>query len=346
MLSRGPAQGGPARAARGGRPDGQDDRQLPRGVHARAAHQRGRPHEHARHRHAAAAGLRRGDGRRGARAGRAARRARTRGASRRNRTSSRRRSRSWRPTRTSARARVLVVAGEGWHRGVIGIVASKLVDAFYRPAIVLSIEDERRARVVPQHPGVRHARARSSAARRCSIRFGGHRAGGRPDARGGARAGVPGGASTRCADEVLGPDDLRPRLRIDAPPGVPRPSPATGRRRSRHWRRSGPATRGRCSTATAWRSSTARGGSRTATSRWRCARRAACSARSPGGRSSARRACRSTGRGSTWRSRSSRTRINGETYVELTLADIRAVEDVGEGDRRSRSATAVSALHS
>jgi single-stranded-DNA-specific exonuclease len=33
---------------------------------------------------------------------------------------------------------VLVVAGEGWHRGVIGIVASKLVDAFHRPAIVLS----------------------------------------------------------------------------------------------------------------------------------------------------------------------------------------------------------------
>jgi single-stranded-DNA-specific exonuclease len=35
---------------------------------------------------------------------------------------------------------VLVVAGEGWHRGVIGIVASKLVDAFHRPAIVLSID--------------------------------------------------------------------------------------------------------------------------------------------------------------------------------------------------------------
>ncbi|MBF8300128.1 MAG: recJ, partial [Acidobacteria bacterium] len=33
---------------------------------------------------------------------------------------------------------VIVVAGDGWHRGVIGIVASKLVDAFHRPAIVLS----------------------------------------------------------------------------------------------------------------------------------------------------------------------------------------------------------------
>ena len=36
---------------------------------------------------------------------------------------------------------VLVVSGDGWHRGVIGIVASKLVDRFHRPAIVLSVED-------------------------------------------------------------------------------------------------------------------------------------------------------------------------------------------------------------
>src|SRR5688500_13812166 len=34
---------------------------------------------------------------------------------------------------------VIVVAGEGWHRGVIGIVASKLVDAFHRPAVVHAI---------------------------------------------------------------------------------------------------------------------------------------------------------------------------------------------------------------
>jgi single-stranded-DNA-specific exonuclease len=37
---------------------------------------------------------------------------------------------------------VLVVAGDRWHRGVIGIVASKLVDAFHRPAIVLSVEGD------------------------------------------------------------------------------------------------------------------------------------------------------------------------------------------------------------
>src|SRR5438046_4333845 len=37
---------------------------------------------------------------------------------------------------------VIVVAGEGWHRGVIGIVASKLVDLFNRPAIVLSTDGD------------------------------------------------------------------------------------------------------------------------------------------------------------------------------------------------------------
>lgn len=34
---------------------------------------------------------------------------------------------------------VLVVAGEEWHEGVIGIVASRLVERFYRPAVVLSV---------------------------------------------------------------------------------------------------------------------------------------------------------------------------------------------------------------
>src|SRR5258705_3644945 len=37
---------------------------------------------------------------------------------------------------------VLVVGGDGWHRGVIGIAASKLVDAFHKPAIVLSVDGE------------------------------------------------------------------------------------------------------------------------------------------------------------------------------------------------------------
>src|SRR2546427_1639470 len=108
---------------------------------------------------------------------------------------------------------VLVVAGDGWHRGVIGIVASKLVDAFHRPAIVLSVED-----------GVAHGSCRSiskfdmlGALERCAhlfIRFGGHRqaAGVTLDA---SRVKELRAAGNAVADETLGPDDLMPRLRID-----------------------------------------------------------------------------------------------------------------------------------
>ncbi len=39
------------------------------------------------------------------------------------------------------RDRVLVVDGKGWHAGVIGIVASRLVEKFYRPAIVISTDE-------------------------------------------------------------------------------------------------------------------------------------------------------------------------------------------------------------
>ncbi len=38
-------------------------------------------------------------------------------------------------------ALISVVAGEEWHEGVVGIVASRLVDRFAKPAIVLSIEN-------------------------------------------------------------------------------------------------------------------------------------------------------------------------------------------------------------
>jgi len=36
---------------------------------------------------------------------------------------------------------VLVVEGEGWHEGVIGIVASRLVERYERPALVIAVED-------------------------------------------------------------------------------------------------------------------------------------------------------------------------------------------------------------
>ena len=37
--------------------------------------------------------------------------------------------------------RVIVVAGENWHKGVVGIVASRIVEKYGKPAIVLSVEE-------------------------------------------------------------------------------------------------------------------------------------------------------------------------------------------------------------
>jgi single-stranded-DNA-specific exonuclease len=68
---------------------------------------------------------------------------------------------------------ILVVAGEGWHRGVIGIVASKLQDAFHRPAIVLSVEDGTPRSCAASR--VSTCSARSSAALHLMTRFGGHK---------------------------------------------------------------------------------------------------------------------------------------------------------------------------
>src|SRR5688572_10090219 len=110
---------------------------------------------------------------------------------------------------------VLVVGGEGWHRGVIGIAASKLVDAYHKPSIVLSIDGD-----------VAHGSCRSisdfdmlNALERCAdlfIRFGGHRqaAGLTMES---ARVGEFRQRINAWTDEVLEPDQLRPRLRIDAP---------------------------------------------------------------------------------------------------------------------------------
>jgi single-stranded-DNA-specific exonuclease len=41
------------------------------------------------------------------------------------------------------RDRIIVAAGEGWHQGVIGIVASRLVEKYRRPAIVIAVEGDK-----------------------------------------------------------------------------------------------------------------------------------------------------------------------------------------------------------
>ena len=64
--------------------------------------------------------------------------------------------------------------GRGWHRGVIGIVASKLVETFARPAIVLSVDGARAHGSGRSVPGFDLL----GALEHCSelfTRFGGHR---------------------------------------------------------------------------------------------------------------------------------------------------------------------------
>jgi single-stranded-DNA-specific exonuclease len=110
---------------------------------------------------------------------------------------------------------VLVVAGEGWHRGVIGIVASKVVETFNRPAIVISTDGD-----------VAHGSCRSipafdmlAALEHCAdlfLKFGGHRqaAGLTMEA---ARVAEFRSRINAYADARLDPEDLMPRLRIDGP---------------------------------------------------------------------------------------------------------------------------------
>ncbi len=108
---------------------------------------------------------------------------------------------------------ILVVAGDGWHRGVIGIVASKLVESFHRPAIVIAIEDGMAHGSCRSIRGFNVLEALEHSAAHLS-RFGGHKQA--------AGLTLPAANVARFretiaeyADNLLGPDDLKPRLRID-----------------------------------------------------------------------------------------------------------------------------------
>ncbi|MGQ9698818.1 MAG: single-stranded-DNA-specific exonuclease RecJ [Armatimonadota bacterium] len=113
-----------------------------------------------------------------------------------------------------ASARMLVVRGEGWHPGVVGIVASKLVDIYRRPAAVIAIDGDT-ARGSARSLGSFHL---VKALDRCEDllqRYGGHRLAAGFDVRVEA---IPELTQRllQVAGEMVTDDDLRDELEIDA----------------------------------------------------------------------------------------------------------------------------------
>ncbi len=107
-----------------------------------------------------------------------------------------------------------VVAGEHWHEGVIGIVASRLVERYHRPVVLIAGAEgawKGSGRSVPAFD--LHGALAACAAD--LERFGGHRAAAglsiRPE-----RVEAFAAAFAAHADGVLADDDLRPSTRIDA----------------------------------------------------------------------------------------------------------------------------------
>lgn len=116
--------------------------------------------------------------------------------------------------RDLTREKMLVLASPDWHPGVIGIVASRLMERYYRPAALIAVQDG---------VGKGSARARApfhlwEALESCSRlldRFGGHRVAAGFEV---AEANIDSLRDALCAvaDRMLSDDDLLPVLEIDA----------------------------------------------------------------------------------------------------------------------------------
>jgi single-stranded-DNA-specific exonuclease len=115
----------------------------------------------------------------------------------------------------------IVVAAEGWHPGVVGIVASRLVERWRRPCVVIALEDDGTGRGSGRSIPAYDLHAGLAACEAHLSRFGGHR----------MAAGLELGAGAvepfrralaAHAGAALAPSDLLPVERVDAvvPGGV------------------------------------------------------------------------------------------------------------------------------
>jgi len=72
------------------------------------------------------------------------------------------------------RDRVIVVARRGWHEGVIGIVAARLVDRFYRPAVVIALKEGSAGKGSGRSIKGFNLFEAMSSSKDCLVTFGGH----------------------------------------------------------------------------------------------------------------------------------------------------------------------------
>jgi single-stranded-DNA-specific exonuclease len=109
----------------------------------------------------------------------------------------------------------LVLAGEDWHPGVVGIVASRLVERHHRPVVVVSLDGEGGGRGSGRSiPGFDLLAALQACSEHL-VSFGGHRAAAGLSLRAESLDAFR-DAFAAHATAVLGPDELRRTQRIDA----------------------------------------------------------------------------------------------------------------------------------
>lgn len=114
--------------------------------------------------------------------------------------------------------KVLVVDGNEWHPGVIGIVASRLVEKYYRPVVMITVRDGIGKGSCRSIPGFNMYEALKSASD-LLLQFGGHHqaAGLSLDA---ANIGALHARMTQFASDHLTPEDYQPTIVIDSLVGL------------------------------------------------------------------------------------------------------------------------------
>jgi single-stranded-DNA-specific exonuclease len=109
----------------------------------------------------------------------------------------------------------LVVAGHGWHPGVIGIVASRLVERHHRPVVVISLDSEGKGRGSGRSIAGFDLLAGLEACSGHLGSFGGHRAAAGLELEESSLEAFREAFAAHAAS-VLGPEDLKRTERIDA----------------------------------------------------------------------------------------------------------------------------------